>query len=87
MLHRWQEPEGGGEAELIKFIINTISHSLGFRSSIGLSFVRYKNKTTSSDVLYVEITSFVVGQVTFCHHKLSDLLTQLTRLWWFCYII
>ncbi len=35
-----------GKAELIKFIINTISHSLGFRLSIGLSFVRYKNKTT-----------------------------------------
>ncbi len=36
----------GGGAELIKFIINTISHSLGLSLSIGLSFIRYKNKTT-----------------------------------------
>ncbi len=43
-------------------------------------------------MLYVEITLFVVGadhihmqaQVIFRHHKLSDFLTQLTRLWW-CY--
>ncbi len=26
------------------------------------------------------------GQTTFRHHKLSDLLTQLTRIWWFYYI-
>ncbi len=29
----------------------------------------------------------VRAQVIFHHHKLNDLLTQLTRLWWFYYII
>ncbi len=69
---------------LIYFIIHTIQHSMGFWPTIGLSFISYKIKSPSSDLLYVEITLFVVwAQVIF--HKLSDLLTQLTRFWWFYY--
>ncbi len=32
-----------------------------------------------------QITFALQAQVIFRHHKLSDLLTQLTRLWWFYY--
>ncbi len=34
-----------------------------------------------------QITFALLAQVIFRHHKLSDLLTQLTRLWWFYDII
>ncbi len=34
-----------------------------------------------------QITFTLWAQVIIRHHKISDLLTQFTRLWWFCYSI
>ncbi len=56
--NEWLEGDRKGcdtwKGAMIKFIINTILHFLGYWLTIGLYFIRYKRKLPSSDILHVE---------------------------------